>query len=47
MIRKGQYGHPAGDGLSPSEQFYLLAVLRTANVTFATPLSLMLQNLPV
>lgn len=26
MIRKGQYGHQAGDGLSPAEQFYLLAV---------------------
>ncbi|MDF1897283.1 IS6 family transposase, partial [Rahnella contaminans] len=25
MIRKGQYGHPAGDGLSSAEQFYLLA----------------------
>ncbi len=26
MIRKGQYKHPGGDGLSPAEQFYLLAV---------------------
>lgn len=26
MIRKGQYQHPAGDGMSPAEQFYLLAV---------------------
>jgi putative transposase len=25
MIRKGQYQHPAGDGLSPAEQFYLLS----------------------
>ncbi|MGV7961529.1 DDE-type integrase/transposase/recombinase [Photorhabdus tasmaniensis] len=25
MIRKGQLHHPAGDGLSPAEQFYLLA----------------------
>jgi len=25
MIRKGQYSHPDGDGLSPAEQFYLLA----------------------
>jgi transposase-like protein len=25
MIRKGQYQHPQGDGLSPAEQFYLLA----------------------
>lgn len=25
MIRKGQYQPPAGDGLSPTEQFYLLA----------------------
>lgn len=25
MIRKGQFPHPAGDGLSPAEQFYLLA----------------------
>ncbi|KDL89532.1 hypothetical protein AE02_05268 [Klebsiella variicola] len=25
MIRKGQLHHPAGDGLSPTEQFYLLA----------------------
>lgn len=25
MIRKGQYGHLDGDGLSPTEQFYLLA----------------------
>jgi len=25
MIRKGQYHHPHGDGLSPAEQFYLLA----------------------
>lgn len=25
MIRKGQLRHPAGDGLSPAEQFYLLA----------------------
>ena len=25
MIRKGQYQHPAGDGLSPADQFYLLA----------------------
>lgn len=25
MIRKGQLVHPAGDGLSPTEQFYLLA----------------------
>ncbi|MCX8965521.1 IS6 family transposase [Erwinia psidii] len=25
MIRKGQYGHTDGDGLSPAEQFYLLA----------------------
>lgn len=25
MIRKGQRQHPAGDGLSPAEQFYLLA----------------------
>ncbi|KNA26168.1 integrase (plasmid) [Pantoea ananatis] len=24
MIRKGQYQHPHGDGLSPAEQFYLL-----------------------
>ncbi|WP_336847641.1 IS6 family transposase [Serratia nevei] len=24
MIRKGQYQHPQGDGLSPAEQFYLL-----------------------
>ncbi|KAB8310135.1 IS6 family transposase [Erwinia endophytica] len=26
MIRKGQYGHPGGDVLSPAEQFYLMAV---------------------
>ena len=25
MIRKGQLDHPAGEGLSPAEQFYLLA----------------------
>jgi transposase-like protein len=25
MIRKGQLQHPAGDELSPAEQFYLLA----------------------
>ncbi len=25
MIRKGQYQHPDRDGLSPAEQFYLLA----------------------
>ncbi|VEA66453.1 Integrase core domain [Serratia plymuthica] len=25
MIRKGQCQHPLGDGLSPAEQFYLLA----------------------
>jgi hypothetical protein len=25
-IHKGQYQHPHGDGLSPAEQFYLLAV---------------------
>jgi transposase-like protein len=25
MIRKGQYQHPDGDGLSPAEQFYLMA----------------------
>ena len=25
MIRKGQFRYPAGDGLSPAEQFYLLA----------------------
>lgn len=25
MIRKGQYQHPAGEHLSPAEQFYLLA----------------------
>ncbi|MBK0004778.1 IS6 family transposase [Erwinia sp. S38] len=25
MIRKGQYQHPAGDGMSPAEQSYLLA----------------------
>jgi len=25
MIRKGQYQHPDGDGLSAAEQFYLLA----------------------
>jgi transposase-like protein len=25
MIRKGQLRHPAGEGLSPAEQFYLLA----------------------
>ncbi|MBF4114166.1 IS6 family transposase [Enterobacter cloacae] len=25
MIRKGQYQHPAGDGMSPAEQFYLQA----------------------
>lgn len=25
MIRKGQYQHPAGDVMSPAEQFYLLA----------------------
>ncbi|TNL00220.1 IS6 family transposase, partial [Kosakonia cowanii] len=25
MIRKGQLHHPADDGLSPAEQFYLLA----------------------
>ena len=25
MIRKGQYQHPAGDAISPVEQFYLLA----------------------
>lgn len=24
MIRKGQFAHPAGNGLSPTEQFYLL-----------------------
>ncbi len=24
MIRKGQYKHPQGNGLSPAEQFYLL-----------------------
>lgn len=24
MIRKGQYQHPADDGMSPAEQFYLL-----------------------
>jgi transposase-like protein len=24
MIRKGQYQHPEGDGLSPAEQFYLM-----------------------
>ena len=26
MIRKGQLGHPAGEGLSSAQQFYLLAV---------------------
>ena len=26
MIRKGQYEHPSGDGLSPAKQFYLLTV---------------------
>lgn len=26
MIRKGQYRHPGGNGLSPAEQFYLLGV---------------------
>lgn len=25
MIRKGQYQHPAGDGMSLAEQFYLMA----------------------
>ncbi len=25
MIRKGQYQHPAGDGMTPAEQFYWLA----------------------
>ena len=25
MIRKGQYQHLAGDGMSPAEQFYLVA----------------------
>ncbi|MDE9590328.1 DDE-type integrase/transposase/recombinase, partial [Xenorhabdus bovienii] len=25
IIRKGQYQHPQSDGLSPAEQFYLLA----------------------
>ncbi|MDE9454120.1 IS6 family transposase [Xenorhabdus bovienii] len=25
MVRKGQYQHPQSDGLSPAEQFYLLA----------------------
>jgi len=25
MIRNGQLQHPAGDRLSPAEQFYLLA----------------------
>ena len=25
MIRKGQFQHPQGVGLSPAEQFYLLA----------------------
>jgi transposase-like protein len=25
MIRKGQYHHPGSDGMSPAEQFYLLA----------------------
>lgn len=25
MIHRGQYQHPAGDGMSPAEQFYLLA----------------------
>ncbi|KEY40038.1 ISYps1 transposase (plasmid) [Pantoea agglomerans] len=25
MIRKGQYQHPAGDGMSLAEQFYLVA----------------------
>ena len=24
MIRKGQYKHPQGNGLSPAEQFYLM-----------------------
>ncbi|QXD01083.1 Mobile element protein (plasmid) [Klebsiella sp. PL-2018] len=24
MIREGEYQHPAGDGMSPAEQFYLL-----------------------
>ncbi|WP_127353635.1 DDE-type integrase/transposase/recombinase, partial [Enterobacter bugandensis] len=26
MIRKGQYQHPQGEGLSAAEPFYLLAV---------------------
>lgn len=26
MIRKVQYGHSCGDGLSPAEQFHLIAV---------------------
>lgn len=26
MIRKGQYQHPAGEGVSPAEQFYWLAI---------------------
>nr|ULG19833.1 IS6 family transposase [Yersinia frederiksenii] len=26
MLRKGQWQHPGGDGLPPTEQFYLLAV---------------------
>lgn len=25
IIRKGQLQHPDGDGMSPAEQFYLLA----------------------
>lgn len=35
MIRKGQLHHPAGDGLSPAEQFYLLAAIKNRQCYFA------------
>jgi hypothetical protein len=44
MIRKGQLHHPAGDGLSPAEQFYLLASMKNRQCYFADPERLMRQN---
>lgn len=44
MIRKGQYRHLQGDGLSPAEQFYLLVAWIKVSATSAVPLPLMRQN---
>jgi hypothetical protein len=44
MIHKVQCQQRLGDGLSPAEQFYLLAALKTGSATFADFALLMRQS---